>query len=331
MIKYSVIIPVYNRPDEMAEMLDSLQAQNRNDIEIVLIEDGSQEKSDHLLSQYELDIKYFFKPNTGPGDSRNFGMSKASGSYLLFFDSDCVLPTSYFERLDEGLLREKPDAFGGPDAAHESFSDTQKAINYAMTSFFTTGGIRGGKKQLDKYQPRSFNMGMTQEVYKNIGGFSDIHPGEDPDLSFRIMNANYKVSLLPEVYVYHKRRIDLKKFMLQVYKFGIVRIILNKWYPKTKKLVYFFPSLFLIGLLSSIVLSLIASKMFLTPVILLIFLLFIDALVKGNSIKVSLLAIPAAFIQLTSYGYGFLKSFFNINIIRKEERKAFPNLFFGKK
>lgn len=331
MIKYSVIIPVYNRPDEMAEMLDSLQVQNRTDIEVIMVEDGSQLKSEHLLPEYDLDIKYFFKSNTGPGDSRNFGMSQASGSYLLFFDSDCVLPLGYFERLDEGVSKYQPDAFGGPDAAHESFSDTQKAINYAMTSFFTTGGIRGGKKQLDKYQPRSFNMGMTKEVYERVGGFSDIHPGEDPDLSFRIMNENYKVSLLPEVYVYHKRRIDLKKFMIQVYKFGVVRIILNKWYPETKKLVYFFPSMFFVGLLGSLILSLVSSLVFVSPILLLTTLLFADALIKGNSLKVSLLAIPASFIQLTSYGYGFLKSFFKINILRQEERSAFPSFFFGKK
>ncbi|MGL1886496.1 MAG: glycosyltransferase [Reichenbachiella sp.] len=331
MIKYSVIIPVYNRPDEMAEMLDSLQVQSRRDIEVIVVEDGSTSKSDHLVDQYDLDIQYFFKPNSGPGDSRNFGMQKAKGDYLLFFDSDCVLPPNYFSNLDKGIAAYGPDAFGGPDAAHESFSDVQKAINYAMTSFFTTGGIRGGKKQLDKYQPRSFNMGISKEVYQKVGGFSDIHPGEDPDLSFRIMNQGFKVSLLADVSVFHKRRIDLRKFATQVYKFGVVRVVLNKWYPYTKKLVYFFPTLFLLGVLGSMLLSFLISGLFALPVLLLSLLLFGDALFKGNNLKVALMAVPASFIQLLGYGYGFLISFVKLSILGQKERDVFPSFFFEKK
>ncbi|UXX80920.1 glycosyltransferase [Reichenbachiella carrageenanivorans] len=247
--KYSIIIPVFNRPDEMREMLDSLQLQTTKPFEIILVEDGSDQKSDFLINEYDLPIYYFYKSNTGPGDSRNFGMAKANGDYFLFFDSDCVLPSDYFEQLDKAISKAQPDAFGGPDAAHESFSNVQKSINYAMTSFFTTGGIRGGKKQLDKFQPRSFNMGLKKEVYEVIGGFSDIHPGEDPDLSFRIMRAGYKVSLIREAIVFHKRRIDFSKFIKQVYKFGVVRVILNQWYPDTQKLVYFLPSAFFCGVI----------------------------------------------------------------------------------
>lgn len=328
--KYSIIIPVFNRPDEMKEMLDSLQAQTIKPFEVVLVEDGSSQKSDFLISNYQLTIHYFFKPNTGPGDSRNFGMAKAKGEFFLFFDSDCVLPVDYFEKLDRALEATQPDTFGGPDAAHPSFSNVQKAINYTMTSFFTTGGIRGGKRQLDKYQPRSFNMGLKREVYEKVGGFSDIHPGEDPDLSFRIMNAGFKVSLINEAIVFHKRRIDFGKFVKQVYKFGVVRVILNRWYPDTKKMVYYLPTLFLLGTVGLLGLAPFTSGFSLVPLGLLVGLIGVDAL-RSNSMMVALLAIPASFIQLLGYGYGFLKSQFKLNLLKQEERKAFPSFFFDKK
>ncbi|MEP2027015.1 MAG: glycosyltransferase [Reichenbachiella sp.] len=328
--KYSVIIPVYNRPDEMSEMFDSLQCQTIKSFEVVVVEDGSDQKSDHLIAEYHLPIHYFFKPNTGPGDSRNFGMEKAKGDYFIFFDSDCILPEDYFEKLDQAIEEIQPDAFGGPDAAHSSFSDVQKAINYAMTSFFTTGGIRGGKKQLDRYQPRSFNMGLKREVFEKVGGFADIHPGEDPDLSFRIMNAGFKVSLIQDAVVFHKRRINFGKFIKQVYKFGVVRVILNRWYPGTGKLVYILPTLFLLGVLGLLVLAPFSAGYSLLPLGLLICLIGFDAL-KNNSLLVSLLAIPASFIQLLGYGFGFLKSQFKLNLLGQEERKAFPSFFFGKK
>lgn len=328
--KYSIIIPVYNRPDEMREMLDSLQRQTIKPFDVVLVEDGSEQKSDFLVDQYDLPIYYYDKRNTGPGDSRNFGMSRAKGDYFIFFDSDCVLPDTYLEKLDQNIKVINPDAFGGPDAAHESFSSVQKAINYAMTSFFTTGGIRGGQKQLDRYQPRSFNMGIKREVYEAVGGFSDIHPGEDPDLSFRIMNEGYKVSLIREAVVYHKRRIDFIKFTKQVYKFGVVRVILNRWYPQSGKLVYFLPSLFFLGSVGLAVLAAVSSVLALLPLGLYGLLIFIDAL-RHNALHVSILAIPASFIQLIGYGWGFLKSQFKLNLMGMKERLAFPSFFFDKK
>ncbi|MCV9387818.1 glycosyltransferase [Reichenbachiella ulvae] len=330
MIKYSVIVPVFNRPQEMEELLDSLEVQKRPDLEIVIVEDGSTEKSDHLVDNYSLNIQYYFKANSGPGDSRNFGMEKAQGDYLLFFDSDCLIPAGYFDQLDQGIEKHDPDVFGGPDAAHESFSDTQKAINYAMTSFFTTGGIRGGKKQLDTYQPRSFNMGLKKEVYQQVGGFSDIHPGEDPDLSFRIMKAGFKSMLLPEVFVYHKRRIDFSCFVKQVYKFGVVRVILNQWYPDTKKLVYFLPTLFLLGVVGLLALGFVWTPWLYLLLLVYSTLLFVDALSR-NSLKVALMAVPAAWIQLLGYGYGFLKSSILIGLLGRKERKAFPSFFFDTK
>ncbi|PIB37575.1 hypothetical protein BFP72_15015 [Reichenbachiella sp. 5M10] len=314
----------------MKELLDSLAVQARADIEVVIVEDGSTERSEHLLRDYTFQIQYFYKSNTGPGDSRNFGMEKATGQYLLFFDSDCLLPEDYFAQLDAGIMEHQPDAFGGPDAAHESFSDVQKAINYAMTSFFTTGGIRGGHKQLDKYQPRSFNMGMTRQVYQRVGGFSDIHPGEDPDLSFRIMAEGFKVCLLAKAKVYHKRRIDFSKFTKQVYKFGVVRVILNRWYPHTQKLVYFLPSLFLLGVLGCVLMGLLLTPWFFGLLLMYGGMLWGDALLKGNTLKVSFLAVPAACIQLLAYGFGFLKSTWKLTVRGLDERQAFPSFFFKK-
>jgi len=331
MPQYSVIIPVFNRPDEILEMLESLAIQGFQDMEILIVEDGSEEKCENLVQKFSerLDIKYFYKENSGPGDSRNFGMEKAIGDYLLFFDSDCVLPSDYFTKLHKSLTENPLDAFGGPDAAHESFTNVQKAINYSMTSFFTTGGIRGGKKQVNRFQPRSFNMGMKREVYQKIGGFSDVHPGEDPDLSFRIMDAGYKTGLVPEAFVYHKRRIDFKKFALQVYKFGVVRVFLNKWYPKRSSVIYFFPSLFSLGSIIVVLASMFLSIVFILPLLLYIGLIWLDAIFKTKSLVVAALAIPTSFIQLFGYGYGYLKSQLSINIFGRYERDAFPLFFFS--
>ena len=330
MPKYSIIIPVYNRPKEVQELLESLSRQSYRDFEVVIVEDGSSEPCEEVLRPFAeaMDIRYFFKDNSGPGLSRNFGMDQARGEWLLFFDSDCLIPEHYLQTLDEALQQRQLDTFGGPDSAHESFSIIQKAINHSMTSLLTTGGIRGRKKQLDQYQPRSFNMGFSRKVYEEIGGFSTLHPGEDPDLSYRILNAGYKVGLVPEAFVYHKRRIDFSKFYTQVYKFGVVRIILSKWHPGRFKLVYLLPALFLLGSLFLLVLGVAFSSWFLAPLALFALLIFAEALWKTRHIVVSLLAVIASFIQLWGYGYGFLKAWWRIVVLKKEERRAFPAMFF---
>jgi glycosyltransferase involved in cell wall biosynthesis len=329
---YSVIVPVYNRPQEVKELLDSLALQAYKKFEVVLVEDGSTEPCEYLLSNYTstLNIRYFSKPNSGPGDSRNFGMEKAEGDYFIFFDSDCIIPPHYFETLESHLTAHPLDAFGGPDSAHESFSDAQKAINQAMTSFVTTGGIRGRKQQLDKFQPRSFNMGLKKEVYQKVGGFSDIHPGEDPDLSYRIMNAGYTSGLVPGAYVYHKRRIDFEKFYTQVHKFGMVRVILLKWYPDKAKPVYFLPAIFVLGSTLLLLMSVLV-QLSLMPLILLSIVIWAEAIVNTGSLKISLLAVVASYIQLFGYGWGFLKAYWEISVNGKNEREVFPALFFKKK
>lgn len=327
---FSVIIPVYNRPQEVEELLDSLSKQTQRNFELVIVEDGSTDDCKAVVERYasQLDIRYFYKDNSGPGDSRNFGMAKAKGDYLLFFDSDCLIPPHYFETVEAFLQKYPLDAYGGPDTAHESFTDTQKAINYAMTSVITTGGVRGKENKLDNYQPRSFNMGISRKVYETVGGFGDIHPGEDPDLSYRIMNAGFSIGLIADAYVYHKRRIDFSKFSKQVYKFGVVRNVLMKWHPRSWKMVYFFPTAFLLGSIGLILLALLWEAIFILPLLALLLIISVDALLKTGNLKITLMAIPATFIQLYNYGWGFLKGFWLIHVLKRPERKALPGFFF---
>ncbi|WP_291960215.1 glycosyltransferase [Maribacter sp.] len=331
-LSFSFIIPVYNRPNEIKELLDSLRLQTYdNTFEVVIVEDGSTISSEEVIGDYVdyLAISYYKKPNSGPGDSRNYGMARAKGNYFIVLDSDCILPPQYLVEAEKSLREDFVHCYGGPDAAHESFSTVQKAINYAMTSFLTTGGIRGGKKAVDKFQPRSFNMGISKEAFENVGGYGNIHPGEDPDLTIRIWNKGYKTKLISEAFVYHKRRIDWNKFYIQVNKFGMVRPILNKWHPETKKITYWFPTVFCLGLLGSIILAIAGFMVPLYFYSLYYLLLFIDALRKTSNLKVAFLSLVATAIQFFGYGYGFLKSTLYINFSSKKPEEIFPKLFFS--
>jgi len=300
---------------------------------VVIIEDGSSESSEEIVNNFKdkLQISYYYKENSGPGDSRNYGMQKAKGNYFIILDSDCILPQQYLSEVDAELNSKFVHCFGGPDAADESFTVVQKAINYVMTSFFTTGGIRGGAKSVGKFQPRSFNMGISKQAFEQAGGFGRIHPGEDPDLTFRIWKAGFETRLFPKAYVYHKRRIDWNKFYIQVNKFGSVRPILNKWHPGTAKLTYWFPTLFIFGLDIAIILSIFGFWLPLMLYVSYFFILFLDALVKNKNLKVAFLAIFAALVQFTGYGIGFLKSTMLLNFSKKEPEELFPKLFFKKK
>ncbi|MFV9551314.1 glycosyltransferase [Algibacter sp. PT7-4] len=330
-LQYSFIIPVFNRPDEIQELLQSFEALESDiPFEIVIIEDGSINTSKNVVNTFisKLNISYFFKENSGPGDSRNFGMQHAKGNYFIILDSDCILPKQYLLEVDKSLKTNYVDCFGGPDAAHQSFSNLQKAINFSMTSVITTGGIRGNKNSVDKFQPRSFNMGLSKKAFQDSNGFGRIHPGEDPDLSIRLWNLGYKTKLIPEAFVFHKRRISWRNFYKQVNKFGLVRPILNKWHPSTKKLTYWFPSVFIIGLLFSILLFVLGYKLFLFSYALYFVLAFVLALLSTKNIIVSVLTIPAILIQFFGYGYGFLKSTFAVSILNKTPETHFPKLFF---
>lgn len=331
---FSFIIPVYNRPDEVDELLESLSLLDYNeDFEIVIIEDGSSLKCEDIVHKYDekLMISYYYKDNSGPGDSRNYGMKLAKGDYFIIFDSDCIIPKDYLTEVDKALKLNFADCFGGPDKALDSFSDIQKAINFAMTSFLTTGGIRGGSEKIDKFQPRSFNMGLSRKAFEASNGFGNIHPGEDPDLSIRLWDLGFETKLFPKAFVYHKRRIDWEKFSVQVNKFGKARPILNSWHPKYNKLTFFFPSVFIIGFGFALLRSLIFNHDLLLQLYFGYFLvLFLVATYQNKSFKIGYLSIKAVWKQFYGYGTGFLKSFIKIIILKQKPQEAFPELFFRK-
>ena len=337
-MKYSVIVPVYNRPSECEELLESLTHQTQRDFEVIIVEDGSSVPCRDVVERYadKLAVHYYDKPNSGPGQTRNYGVERANGEYVIILDSDVVLPEGYFAAIDAELAANPCDAFGGPDRAHESFSTTQKAINYAMTSFFTTGGIRGGKAKLDKFYPRSFNMGVRRDVYQDLAGFSAMRFGEDIDFSTRIFKSGYRCRLFPEAWVYHKRRTDLKKFFKQVHNSGIARIHLSHRHPGTHKLVHLLPAVFTLGVVFLLVLALlslcfgceIGTLVSLSPLLLFALLIGVDATRQSRSLAVGITAIAAAFVQLTGYGTGYLSAWWRCNVRGEGEFEAFSQTFY---
>lgn len=335
-MEFSIIIPVYNRPDETDELLESLSAQSERDFEVIVVEDGSSVSSEAVCQSWarKLDLHYYVKPNGGPGPARNYGAARARGRYLLILDSDVVVPPGYLSAIRAGLESAPCDAFGGPDRAHPSFSPTQKAINYAMTSFFTTGGIRGGKKKLDKFYPRSFNMGCRREVYEALGGFAPMRFGEDIDFSTRIFEQGYSCRLMPDAWVWHKRRTDLRKFFRQVHNSGIARIHLTRRHPGTLKAVHLLPALFTLGL-AFCLLGAAAGAPFcpwapalLAPPALFALIILADATRRERSLGVGLRAVAAAYVQLTGYGSGFLHALWRSRIRGKGEFEAFSRTFY---
>lgn len=327
--RYSVIIPVYNRPDEVDELLESLSHQTLKDFEVVVVEDGSSVPCKEVADKYRLsmEVRYYAKSNSGPGQTRNYGAERSRGEYLLILDSDCILPEGYLRAVEAELEREPADAFGGPDRAHASFTPVQKAINYAMTSFFTTGGIRGGKKKMDKFYPRSFNMGVRADVYKALGGFSNMRFGEDIDFSIRIFKNGYRCRLFPGAWVWHKRRTDFRKFFKQVHNSGIARINLYKRYPESLKLVHLLPAVFTVGVVLVLLASLVCpwSLLFLLMFALVIFL---DSSLRNRSVWIGALSVGAAFIQLTGYGSGFLRAWWKRCVLGKDSFSAFEKNFY---
>lgn len=362
-MKYSVIIPVYNRPDEVDELLGSLAAQTLQDMEVVVVEDGSSLPCHDVVRRYaaKLRLRYFTKENSGPGPTRNFAAEHSEGDFLIFLDSDCVLPPDFLEQVNRELTRKECDAWGGPDRAHESFTPVQKAISYSMTSFLTTGGIRGGKKQMDrKFYPRSFNMGIRQSLFRKLGGFSSMRFGEDIDLSIRIYQSGASCRLFPEAWVWHKRRTDFRKFFRQVHNSGIARINLMKRHPGSLKLVHLLPAVFTLGttfclLLCLVGLVLVALGLYvgffggngcnmglvvaylgaalmllsLLPLLLFSVVVFIDSAIRNGSARIGLLSVWASFIQLVGYGTGFLRAWWLRCVMRRnEELQAFKDNFY---
>ena len=358
-MKYSIIVPVFNRPDEVDELLESLCHQEVKDFEVIIVEDGSKKPCKDVCDKYAgiLDLHYYYKDNSGPGQSRNYGAERAKGEWLIVLDSDVVLPPNYMAAVNSAILpspvtlHPSPSfaAFGGPDASHPSFTPIQKAISYSMTSFFTTGGIRGGKgKKLDKFFPRSYNMGIRREVYQELGGFTKMRFGEDIDFSYRIVEAGYQTALIPEAWVWHKRRTDFRKFFRQVYNSGIARINLEKRHPGTLKLVHLLPTVFTLGVITLLLAALISillspftlhlspftfhlslsTFLCISPIILYSGIIFIDSSLKNKSMWVGLLSIPAAFVQLMGYGFGFIESWWKRYVLKQDEFTAFEKNFY---
>ena len=360
-MKYSIIVPVYNRPDEVDELLESLCSQTLKDFEVIIVEDGSKKPCKDVCDKYAniLDLHYYNKENSGPGQSRNYGVERATGDYVIILDSDVVLPTGYLAAVDNNVQCSmfNVQCFGGPDATHPSFTPVQKAISYSMTSFFTTGGIRGGKKKLDKFYPRSFNMGIRRDVYLQLGGFTKMRFGEDIDFSYRIVEAGYQPQLFPDAWVWHKRRTDFRKFFRQVYNSGIARINLEKRHPGTMKLVHLLPTVFTLGVIGCLLLfalgvglyiegewldanglrptdnmhqgvGMVFSVLGLLPLLFYSSVIFIDSSIRNRSLWVGLLSIPAAFTQLMGYGLGFIESWWKRCILKQDEFTAFEKNFY---
>lgn len=315
---FSVIIPVYNRIDEVDELLRSLLAQSERNFEVIIVEDGSTQPCGAVIEEARrkgLDVRYFFKDNEGRSIARNYGIEHARGDYFVFFDSDCVIPPDYFRNLAKSLEEKPLDCFGGPDAAHSSFTDTQKAINYSMTSLLTTGGIRGGKISLEKFVPRTFNMGFSRQVYESVGSFREMF-SEDIDMSTRIRRAGFSIGLLQNP-VWHKRRIDFAKFFRQVYVFGMSRITLQLLYPGSLKIVHMLPAAFVVGSVALIVLGILVSPWFFAALAAYFLAVFAGAVIATRNLKIAVMAVPAAAIQLSGYGTGFLKAWFLKILLRR--------------
>ena len=319
----------------MEELLESLTLQTLKDFEVIIVEDGSIKTCKDVCDKYAniLDLHYYAKENSGPGQSRNYGAERSNGEWLIILDSDVVLPESYLTAVDKAITNhpasETPiTAWGGPDAAHPSFTPVQKAISYSMTSFFTTGGIRGGKAKLDKVYPRSFNMGIRRDVYLQLGGFSKMRFGEDIDFSYRIVEAGYMPRLFPDAWVWHKRRTDFRKFFRQVYNSGIARINLEKRHPGTLKLVHLLPMVFTLGVIGCLLLAPFCYGLTLLPLVLYCLLILTDSTLQNKSLQVGLLSIPAAFTQLMGYGFGFIESWWKRCVLKQDEFTAFEKNFY---
>jgi len=329
---FSFIVPVYNRPEELTGLLASLCTLDSGRFEVVVIEDGSDQKSDEVIGDFKgkLDIQYLILPRSGPSKARNAGMAAARGDYFIFIDSDCLVPSHYLAALDAYLNGNALGLFGGPDRSAADFSLVQKAISCAMTSFLTTGGIRGGRKQVGKFYPRSFNMGISRAAYESAGGFPDtrMHPGEDMVYAIELIRKGLSSGLIPEAYVYHKRRTSFRKFFRQVYGFGKTRYIISRVYPETFRLFFLFPTLFVAGVIALVILSFLSAWLWILPFLLWSLMILVDATVRQRNLAVGILAVLASLIQLTGYGTGFFKAWVEGGVLGRDEYGVFDRGFY---
>jgi len=330
-MQLSIIVPVFNRPLEINDLLGSLSDQTDTDFEVLIVEDGSSDRCEPEVDVFKakLNVKYIYKENSGPGQARNMGSELSTGNYLVFLDSDCVLPSHYVQTVKQSLSRDYSDAFGGPDRAKEDFTPLQRAINYSMTSFFTTGGIRGGDERLEKFHPRSFNMGYSREVYEKTGGFSAMRFGEDIDMSIRIIRLGFRTRLIREAYVYHRRRTDLRRFFKQVYNSEIARINLYRRHPHSLKMVHCAPAVFTLGVALITIMALFVSPYFWLPLLFHSAFILLDATLRNRSVLIGLLAVVASYVQLLGYGLGFIHASVLRIMFRHAEFSLFQRSFYN--
>ncbi len=325
---FSIIVPVYNRPQEVQELLDSLSGQTFKNFEIIIVEDGSSIKCDELVKNCSISFKYYYKENGGPAAARNYGAERAYGKWLVFFDSDCIIPPNYMMEAVKELENGNCQLFGGADRSHPSFTTLQKAIDYSMTSVLTTGGIRGNRRSADKFYPRTFNMGILKDVFESIGGFSNMRFGEDVDFSYKVKEGGFESRFFPKAWVYHKRRNTFRTFFKQVFNSGIARIHLTRRHKGSLKLVHLLPAAFVLGSLLLAALAILWTPLFLLPLVLLALLLFVDASVRKRSLKTGAYSVVASFVQLFGYGMGFIAGWWNISILGKSNYAAFVKNFY---
>ena len=310
---FSVIIPVYNRPHELDELLNCLSHQIYKRFEVIVIEDGSQISSKEVVHAYanQLDIHYFYKENAVQGYARNYAFERAKGDFFVILDSDALLEANYLEEVDKGIREKKIDLFGGPDKDHPSFTPIQKAISFSMTSLFTTGGIRGKEKNVGgQFHPRSFNMGISRKVWEATQGFKITRMGEDIEFSIRCLSMGFNAALLPSAYIYHKRRTDFVQFYKQLHFFGRARINISRFFPKELKWVHFFPACYYLGILFVLLCLLVFPSIgkYLAGFVLLYWsAIILDAFIQTKSLKIAILGLIAANIQLIAYGQGFIE------------------------
>ena len=330
-ITISIIIAIYNRKDELTELLTSLTQQTDNDFEVIIVDDGSIIDLYPVVSDFEgkLDIQYFKKSNSGPGLSRNYGAERAKNEWLVFVDSDVIVERDYIQNIKANISQTPTDAFGGADKAHQDFNWLQKAISYSMTSVFTTGGIRGNKNAVGRFQPRSFNMGVRKTAFQQVGGFSEMRIGEDPDLSMTLWERGFTTRFYDDIAVYHKRRATLGKFAKQVYQFGCARPILNQRHPQYTKITFWFPTLFMLGFFLAVGITLIFGFVwFFVFYGFYMLVIFLHSSWQTRNPFIGLLVEVTTFVQMLAYGWGFLKSWLKLNVLKQPPRQAFPKHFY---
>ena len=333
-LTFSFIIPVYNRPREIQELLESFNKLNANvAFEIIIVEDGSTETCESIIASYKdnLPVRYLYQANQGPGIARNNGAKVANYKFLIFLDSDVLLLEDYLENVTQFLKKSALDCFGGPDQDDKNFSVIQKAVDFTMTSYWTTGGIRGKKESTKNYEPRSFNLGIRRDLFVKLNGFSNIHPGEDPELIMRLKkDNNVNIGFIPSARVIHKRRISIQKFSEQLYKFGLVRPIITEWHPEFDHITFYFPLIFTLGFSVAIISFLLGNNFILLVYLLYGFIVFLECLLKKKNLWIALLSIFTTYVQFVSYGIGFLNSYIQVRIFNRKPEKVFPGLFFDK-